>query len=110
MIGMQLVMQHFADGRLRIIPGMFAEWAIVADCRPDFFECAYFVFAHFYDPMISFFLDTDLHGFARILKGNKLQSVVKFPRRLITLVLLLLYMQTPHNPPPLYCLPAPTGI
>ena len=46
MIGMQLVVQNFADGRLRIIPGMFAEWAIVADCRPDFFEGTDVVVAH----------------------------------------------------------------
>ena len=47
MIGMQLVVQHFTDCRLRIIPGVFAEWTIVADRRPDFFKCSDFVFAHF---------------------------------------------------------------
>jgi len=52
MIGMQFVMQQFADGRLRIIPGVFAKWAIVADCRPDLFEWAEFAFAHIYYPMM----------------------------------------------------------
>lgn len=52
MTGMQLVMQHFTDGRLGIIPGVFAEWTIVADRRPDFFEWADFFIAHFYDLMI----------------------------------------------------------
>ena len=47
MIGMQFAMQHFTDSRFRIIPGVFAEWTIVADCRPDFFKCSDFVFAHF---------------------------------------------------------------
>jgi hypothetical protein len=47
MIGMQLVMQHFADGRLRVFPGVLAEWTIVADCRPDFFKCTDLIFAHF---------------------------------------------------------------
>jgi hypothetical protein len=47
MIGMQFAVQHFTDCRFRIIPGVFAEWAIVADCRPDFFKCSDFVFAQF---------------------------------------------------------------
>jgi hypothetical protein len=47
MIGMQLVVQNFADGRLRVFPGVLAEWTIVSDRRPYFFKCTDLVFAHF---------------------------------------------------------------
>jgi hypothetical protein len=46
MIGMQLVVQNFADGRLRIIPGVFAEGTIMTDRRPDFFESTDSGFVH----------------------------------------------------------------
>jgi hypothetical protein len=48
MIGMQFVVQNFTDGRLRIIPGVFAEWTIVTDRRPDFFESTDLGFVHLY--------------------------------------------------------------
>ena len=51
MIGVQFVMQNFADDRLRVVPGVFAQRAIVTDCRPYFFETADVVFLHFYLPL-----------------------------------------------------------
>jgi hypothetical protein len=46
MIGMQFVVQNFPDSRLRVFPGMFAEWTMVADCRSDFFKSTYIIGLH----------------------------------------------------------------
>jgi len=57
MLGMQLVVQDFADDGLRVFPGMFAHGAVVANCRPDFLESTDIVCVHYF-PLL-FLVDTD---------------------------------------------------
>jgi len=57
MLGMQLVVQDFADDGLRVFPGMFAHGAVVANCRSDFLESTDIVCVHYF-PLL-FLVDTD---------------------------------------------------
>jgi hypothetical protein len=55
MIGVQFVVQNFADHRLGIFPGMLAHRAVVADGRPYFFKSADVVCLHIILPFIGIY-------------------------------------------------------
>jgi hypothetical protein len=63
MLGMQFVVQDFADTGLRVCPRMFAHGAMMAHGCSDFFEGTDVVFVHFF-PLLFFWtqINPDLHG------------------------------------------------